>query len=101
MVRRAVRPRAGAPLVLALAAALSVGTALAQPGSRAVVGLQAEPVTLDVGQLSDYNASRAAMEMYEGVARFAHGSTDIEAGRAEGVAVAGEVHGSPAQRRAR
>jgi len=73
MVRRAVRPRAGAPLVLALAAALSVGTALAQPGSRVVVGLQAEPVTLDVAQLSDYNSSRAAMEMHEGLVRFAHG----------------------------
>jgi len=83
MVRRAVRPRAGAPLVLALAAALSVGTALAQPGSRVVVGLQAEPVTLDVAQLSDYNSSRAAMEMYEGLVRFAHGSTDIEPGLAE------------------
>src|SRR5690606_34451490 len=63
--------------------ALLAGGALAQPGSRIVIGLQAEPTTLDVAQLSDYNSSRTAMEMYEGLVRFAHGSTEIEPGLAE------------------
>jgi len=62
---------------------LALGWALAQPGSQIVIGLQAEPTTLDVAQLSDYNSSRTAMGMYEGLVRFADGSTDIEPGLAE------------------
>jgi peptide/nickel transport system substrate-binding protein len=78
----APRRRALAAVAAALAL-LGAGVALAQPGSQIVIGLQAEPVTLDVAQLSDYNSSRAAMEMYEGLVRFKDGSTEIEPGLAE------------------
>ncbi|MBW6457164.1 MAG: hypothetical protein K0A98_14885, partial [Trueperaceae bacterium] len=67
-------------VIVALAA---WGAAFAQPGSQIVIGLQAEPVTLDVAQLSDYNSSRTAMPMFEGLVRFADGSTDLEPGLAE------------------
>lgn len=66
-----------------LAALAAAGFGLAQPGSQIVIGLQAEPTTLDVAQLSDYNSSRTAMGMYEGLVRFADGSTDIEPSIAE------------------
>jgi peptide/nickel transport system substrate-binding protein len=67
-----------------LLAAMAVGAwVFAQPGSQIVIGLQAEPVTLDVAQLSDYNSSRTAMPMFEGLVRFADGSTDVEPGLAE------------------
>jgi peptide/nickel transport system substrate-binding protein len=62
---------------------LAWGAAFAQPGTQIVIGLQAEPVTLDVAQLSDYNSSRTAMPMFEGLVRFADGSTDLEPGLAE------------------
>lgn len=68
---------------VALFALLSLGLAFAQPGSQIVIGLQAEPTTLDVSQLSDYNSSRTAMGMYEGLVRFGDGSTDIEPALAE------------------
>ncbi len=78
------RARFGVLVAAALAlGSLGAGVALAQPGSQIVIGLQAEPVTLDVAQLSDYNSSRAAMEMYEGLVRFKDGSTEIEPGLAE------------------
>jgi peptide/nickel transport system substrate-binding protein len=70
-------------IALLLVATLAGGSALAQPGSQIVIGLQAEPVTLDVAQLSDYNSSRTAMPLYEGLVRFADGATDIEPGLAE------------------
>ena len=69
--------------VVLLGAVAVGGWALAQPGSQIVIGLQAEPVTLDVAQLSDYNSSRTAMPMFEGLVRFADGSTDLEPALAE------------------
>jgi peptide/nickel transport system substrate-binding protein len=74
-------------LVILLATA---GLAFAQPGSRIVIGLQAEPTTLDVAQLSDYNSSRTAMGMYDGLVRFADGSTDVEPALAESWEVSGD-----------
>src|SRR5690625_748167 len=69
--------------LIPLAALAAASFGLAQPGSQIVIGLQAEPTTLDVAQLSDYNSSRTAMGMYEGLVRFADGSTDIEPAIAE------------------
>lgn len=60
-----------------------VMTSLAWAQSRIVIGLQAEPVTLDAHQVTDYNSSRAAMPLYEGLVRFKDGSTEIEPGLAE------------------
>jgi peptide/nickel transport system substrate-binding protein len=68
-------------LAVLLLSALSLG--LAQNESRIVIGLQAEPVALDPAQLSDYNSSRAAMPMLEGLVRFADGSTELEPALAE------------------
>lgn len=48
-----------------------------------MIGLQAEPVALDPAQLSDYNSSRAAMPMFEGLVRFKDGSTELEPALAE------------------
>ena len=47
-----------------------------------IIGLQAEPTTLDPAQLTDYNSSRAAMEMYDSLIRFKDGSTELEPGLA-------------------
>lgn len=60
-----------------------MSAAFAQEASRIVIGLQAEPVTLDPAQLSDYNSSRAAMPMFEGLVRFEDGGTEIEPALAE------------------
>jgi peptide/nickel transport system substrate-binding protein len=70
-------------IILLVALGVGAGWAMAQPGTRIVIGLQAEPTTLDVAQLSDYNSSRTAMGMYDGLVRFADGSTDIEPALAE------------------
>lgn len=48
-----------------------------------VVGLEAEPTSLDAHQLSDYNSSRAAMELYDQLVRFKDETTDLEASLAE------------------
>ncbi len=61
----------------------AIGWGLAQNESRIVIGLQAEPVALDPAQLSDYNSSRAAMPMFEGLVRFKDGSTELEPALAE------------------
>ncbi|NLA27061.1 MAG: ABC transporter substrate-binding protein [Firmicutes bacterium] len=47
-----------------------------------IIGLQAEPVSLDPTQITDYNSSRACMEMYDSLLRFKDGSTDLEPGLA-------------------
>ena len=65
-----------------------VSLGFAQSESRIVIGLQAEPVALDPAQLSDYNSSRAAMPMFEGLVRFKSGSTEIEPALAESWEVA-------------
>ncbi len=48
-----------------------------------VIGLEAEPTSFDAHQLSDYNSSRAAMELYDQLVRFKDGSTEIEPSLAE------------------
>lgn len=48
-----------------------------------VIGLEAEPTSMDAHQLSDYNTSRTAMELYDQLVRFKDGSTEIEPGLAE------------------
>jgi len=81
-----------------LLAAMLVGAGCTPPGAKEapqgqsgdtakaktiVVGLQAEPTALDPAQVSDYNSSRATMEMYDSLLRFKDGSTELEAGLAE------------------
>ncbi|MCX7623015.1 MAG: ABC transporter substrate-binding protein [Thermomicrobium sp.] len=48
-----------------------------------VVGLQAEPVTLDPHQVTDYNTGRAVDPMFERLVRFKDESTELEPGLAE------------------
>lgn len=52
-------------------------------GDTLIVGLEAEPTSFDAHQLSDYNSSRAAMELYDQLVRFKDGSTDLEPSLAE------------------
>ena len=54
-----------------------------QDGGTIVIGLQAEPVTLDPAQVSDYNTIRAVYNMYDGLLRFKDESTEVEPGLAE------------------
>lgn len=55
-----------------------------------VVGLQAEPATLDAHQLTDYNTSRTAMELYDQLVRFKDESTALEPNLAEKWDVSGD-----------
>ncbi|WP_019122261.1 ABC transporter substrate-binding protein [Brevibacillus massiliensis] len=48
-----------------------------------VVGLQAEPTSFDAHQISDYNTSRAAMEIYDQLVQFKDESTELEPDLAE------------------
>ena len=43
-----------------------------------IIALEAEPTSLDPTQISDYNSSRACMEMYDNLLRFKDASTDLE-----------------------
>jgi peptide/nickel transport system substrate-binding protein len=52
-------------------------------GGTIVVGLQAEPTTLDSQQISDYNSHRAAYGLYDMLLRFKDESTEVEPGLAE------------------
>jgi peptide/nickel transport system substrate-binding protein len=52
-------------------------------GGTVVVGLQAEPTTLDSQQISDYNSHRAAYGIYDMLLRFKDESTEVEPGLAE------------------
>lgn len=47
-----------------------------------IVALEAEPTSLDPTQISDFNSSRACMEMYDSLIRFKDGSTELEPGLA-------------------
>ncbi len=51
-------------------------------GKTVIIGIQAEPTSLDPAQLTDYNSSRTAMEMYDSLLRFKDGSTELEEGLA-------------------
>jgi len=57
----------------------------AEPAAEGViiVGLQAEPTTLDSQQISDYNSHRAAYGLYDMLLRFKDESTEVEPGLAE------------------
>ncbi len=71
-------------LVLAMAGTgCSGGQGKADRSNTIIVGLQAEPTALDPAQISDYNSSRATMEMYDSLLRFKDGSTELEPGLAE------------------
>lgn len=66
--------------------AATPGTGTPRPGAAKttiVVGLQAEPVTLDPHQVTDYNTGRAVDPMFERLVRFKDESTELEPGLAE------------------
>lgn len=52
------------------AAAVPTATTGPSEGGTIIVGLQAEPTTLDSAQISDYNSHRAAYGMYDHLLRF-------------------------------
>ena len=68
--------------LMVLAVAGCGGEEQALEDTQIIIGLQAEPTTLDPAQLTDYNSSRAAMEMYDSLIRFKDGSTELEPGLA-------------------
>lgn len=68
--------------LMVLAVAGCGGGEQALEDTQIIIGLQAEPTTLDPAQLTDYNSSRAAMEMYDSLIRFKDGSTELEPGLA-------------------
>ncbi|MBM7661678.1 peptide/nickel transport system substrate-binding protein [Bacillus mesophilus] len=76
-------------LALLLSCSLLVSACSSQTSDKAgsdgtlVVGLEAEPTTLDAHQLSDYNSSRAAMELYDQLVKFKDESTELEPDLAE------------------
>ena len=52
-------------------------------GGTIIVGLQAEPTTLDSQQISDYNSHRAAYGIYDTLLHFKDESTEVEPGLVE------------------
>ncbi|RPJ59713.1 MAG: ABC transporter substrate-binding protein, partial [Dehalococcoidia bacterium] len=52
-------------------------------GGAIIVGLQAEPTSLDSHQISDYNSARATYNIYDSLLRFKDESTEVEPGLAE------------------
>lgn len=52
-------------------------------GGTIIVGLQAEPTSLDSHQISDYNSARATYGMYDSLLHFKDESTEVEPGLAE------------------
>lgn len=73
-------------LILALAvlaiAGCGPGGEAVDGGNTIIIGLQAEPTSLDPTQITDYNSSRTCMEMYDSLLRFKDGSTELEPGLA-------------------
>lgn len=59
------------------------GEEAAESDSTIVVGLQAEPVTLDPAQMTDFNSTRGGREMYDSLVEFKDGETELEPGLAE------------------
>jgi peptide/nickel transport system substrate-binding protein len=57
--------------------------AFTQPGKTVVVGLEAEPTSLDPAQISDFNSFRATFPMFDTLPQFKPGTTEVEPGLAE------------------
>jgi peptide/nickel transport system substrate-binding protein len=76
-------PTSGAPEPVATTAGEAPTSAGPPQGGTIVVGLQAEPTTLDSQQISDYNSHRAAYGIYDMLLRFKDESTEVEPGLAE------------------
>ncbi|WP_242035122.1 ABC transporter substrate-binding protein [Mesobacillus harenae] len=55
----------------------------AEEKNNLIIGLEAEPTSLDAHQISDYNSSRAAMEIYDQLVQFKDESTELEPDLAE------------------
>ena len=77
-------PTSAAPGAGATTAPTEAPTPAGPPeGGIVIVGLQAEPTTLDSQQISDYNSHRAAYGIYDMLLRFKDESTEVEPGLAE------------------
>jgi peptide/nickel transport system substrate-binding protein len=76
-----MRPKLAVVLYTLVLVASLVGVCLAD--GTVVVGLEAEPTSLDAHQTSDYNSGRAAYPLYNTLPQFVAGSTDIEPGLAK------------------
>ncbi|VEF46330.1 peptide ABC transporter substrate-binding protein [Bacillus freudenreichii] len=59
------------------------GSSKTDSNNTIVLGLEAEPTSLDAHQLSDFNSSRTAMELYDQLVHFKDESTELEPGLAE------------------
>jgi peptide/nickel transport system substrate-binding protein len=72
-------------IVLGLVASACASPQPAAPASGGVivVGLQAEPVTLDAQQMSDYNSTRAGRNIFDALLHFKDESTEVEPALAE------------------
>ncbi|MCS7219874.1 MAG: ABC transporter substrate-binding protein [Anaerolineae bacterium] len=81
LILAACAPQAAPPA--APAAAQPTPSPVAREGGTIIVGLQAEPTTLDSQQISDYNSHRAAYGIYDHLLRFKDESTEVEPGLAE------------------
>ncbi len=57
--------------------------AFSQPEKTIVVGLEAEPTSLDPAQISDFNSFRATFPMFDTLPQFKAGTTEVEPGLAE------------------
>jgi peptide/nickel transport system substrate-binding protein len=70
-------------LIVLPLAGCSGGTPAGPNGQKVIViGLQAEPGTMDAHQVTDYNTSRTAMELYDQLVQFKDESTALEPGLA-------------------
>lgn len=70
-------------LLVAAVAGCGGGGDSAESNSTIVVGLQAEPVTLDPAQMTDFNSTRGGREIFDSLVEFKDGSTELEPGLAE------------------
>jgi ABC-type transport system substrate-binding protein len=52
-------------------------------GGTIVIGLQAEPTTLDAQQMTDYNSTRAGRNLFDALLHFKDESTEVEPALAE------------------
>jgi peptide/nickel transport system substrate-binding protein len=79
----ATEAAAPAPAATEAAAQAPAEPGTPRQGGTIVVGLQAEPTTLDSQQISDYNSHRASYGIYDELLRFKDESTEVEPGLAE------------------
>ncbi len=78
-----VPPASPSPAAPATAAPTAAQPAQIPQGGTIIVGLQAEPTSLDSVQISDYNSHRASYNIFDRLLEFKDESTEVEPGLAE------------------